>query len=84
MHHGNGTQEIIECLKPKKFGVNLESPFSQLVQTQYQYRPWLDEDDHKNVLFCSIHLFNPDVVSFFPGTGNLSGTFISLTLLENT
>lgn len=60
VHHGNGTQEIIEALmKPKEFTVkNDVSPFSIFEITTRQYRPWLDYEDGKNVLFASVHLFD--------------------------
>ena len=60
VHHGNGTQEIIEALmKPKEFTVkNDVSPFSIFEVTTRQYRPWLDYEDGKNVLFASVHLFD--------------------------
>lgn len=82
VHHGNGTQEIVECLRPKTFGATTETPFSTLTQTQLQYRPWLDQDDAANVLYCSVHLFSEDRTSFFPGTGALSGKIcINLIIL---
>jgi acetoin utilization deacetylase AcuC-like enzyme len=62
-----------------------------LTQHLYQYRPWFDEDDAKNVLFCSTHLFKPpsimDQSSFFPGTGSHRGRlslFLIKDILENT
>ena len=60
VHHGNGTQEIIEALmKPKEFTVKTDvSPFSIFEITTRQYRPWLDYEDGKNVLFASVHLFD--------------------------
>ena len=60
VHHGNGTQEIIEALmKPKEFTVKTDcSPFSTFEITTRQFRPWLDYDDGKNVLFSSVHLFD--------------------------
>ena len=60
VHHGNGTQEIVECLKPKKFTVTLKTPFSKIEESAYQYRPWLNEEDSRNVLFCSVHLRSKD------------------------
>ena len=60
VHHGNGTQEIIECLMgPKAFTVkNDVSPFSIFEVTTKHYKPWLDFQDGKNVLFSSVHLFD--------------------------
>lgn len=75
-------------MKPKSFTVkNDVSPFSIFEVTMKQYRPWLDFDDGKNVLFTSAHLFdnieessesNSDLPQkseyrsiFYPGTGSL-------------
>ena len=60
VHHGNGTQEIVEALmKPKQFTVSNDcSPFSTFEISTNRYQPWLDFKDGKNVLFVSIHLFN--------------------------
>ena len=60
VHHGNGTQEIIEALmKPKEFTVTNDcSPFSMFEISTNKYQPWLDFKDGKNVLFISVHLFN--------------------------
>jgi len=35
VHHGNGTQEIVECLQPKKFAASVQTPFSTLTQQMY-------------------------------------------------
>jgi acetoin utilization deacetylase AcuC-like enzyme len=66
VHHGNGTQEIIESLICEKaFTVkNSCSPFSTFEITTKQFRPWLDHDDGNNVLFSSVHLFDNDARSF--------------------
>ena len=60
VHHGNGTQEIIEALmRPKTFVVTNEcSPFSTFEISTNKYQPWLDFKDGKNVLFTSVHLYN--------------------------
>jgi acetoin utilization deacetylase AcuC-like enzyme len=55
IHHGNGTEEIVRNLTPRKVFLPLPSswaPVSKLV-----YKPWLNEQDSKEVLFSSIHLF---------------------------
>ena len=56
MHHGNGTQEIVEALmKPKQFTVSNDcSPFSTFEISMNRYQPWLDFKDGKNVLFVSV------------------------------
>jgi acetoin utilization deacetylase AcuC-like enzyme len=35
VHHGNGTQEIVECLRPKEFTVEAKTPFSTLQEKQW-------------------------------------------------
>jgi acetoin utilization deacetylase AcuC-like enzyme len=45
VHHGNGTQEIVECLKPKKFVVKTNMQFAAIEASSIQYRPWLDKKD---------------------------------------
>ncbi len=39
----------------------------------YQYRPWLDDEDPRNILFVSAHMYKPatrqNPSSFYPGTG---------------
>ena len=74
-------------MKPKSFTVKTDvSPFSIFEVTTKQYRPWLDFQDGKNVLFTSVHLFdnveessesNSDLPQksefrsiFYPGTGS--------------
>jgi hypothetical protein len=37
---------------------NEVSPFATFEVTHKQYRPWLDFDDGKDVLFASVHLFS--------------------------
>lgn len=54
VHHGNGTQEIIECMqKPKVFSEPAETSvlWDDDSRKSTQYRPWFDENDGKNVLF---------------------------------
>lgn len=61
MHHGNGTQEIIEAMiREKEFTVktSVGSVFGTIDYTHRQYKPWLDHDDGGNVLFTSVHLFD--------------------------
>ena len=76
VHHGNGTQEIIEALiSPKPFTVETNvSPFATSRITTNQYKPWLDFDDGKNILFTSVHLWDNHSEAtriFYPGTGSV-------------
>ncbi len=34
------------------------------------YKPWLNEEDFENVLFCSTHLYHNRTEVFYPGTGS--------------
>ena len=71
VHHGNGTEEIIEMLNYKNF----TKPFNYekicgVKITEKQNINWLDFDDAKNVLFISTHIYdknNPD--KFYPYSG---------------
>mmetsp|Transcript_3859 Transcript_3859/g.6558 ORF Transcript_3859/g.6558 Transcript_3859/m.6558 type:complete len:193 (+) Transcript_3859:169-747(+) len=72
VHHGNGTQEIIECMQePKLFREqgNASILFDNDPRVSTQYRPWLDESDGKNVLFTSVHLHGQQ---FYPNTGGVT------------
>ena len=72
VHHGNGTEEIIEMLNYKNF----TKPFNYekicgVKITEKQNINWLDFDDAKNVLFISTHIYdknNPD--KFYPYSGS--------------
>lgn len=56
VHHGNGTEQIVECLKPKCFSYNFASPyFGKGLLKNMVYKPWCDEDDFKNIFFVSSH-----------------------------
>jgi len=59
VHHGNGTEDLIECLRPpgklfKRTSKNIV--FGTVTQEKRIYKPWLGEDDASNVLFVSTHL----------------------------
>jgi len=62
-------------MEPKEFTIKTNvSPFATAEITTRQYKPWLNDDDAKNVLFASVHLFdNYEQLgkrsSFYPGTG---------------
>ena len=72
VHHGNGTEEIIQMLNFKNFskpftyekicGVKLEDKRSI---------NWYDFDDPKNVLFISTHIYDKnDPTKFYPYSGS--------------
>ena len=72
VHHGNGTEEIVEMLNYKNF----TKPFKYekicgVKLMEKQNINWLDFDDSKNVLFISTHIYdknNPD--KFYPYSGS--------------
>ena len=71
VHHGNGTEEIVEMLNYKNFAkpFNYEKICGVKI-TEKQNINWLDFDDAKNVLFISTHIYdknNPD--NFYPYSG---------------
>lgn len=72
VHHGNGTQEIIEAMiKPKRFTIKTDvSPFSNFEITSTHYKPWLDFEDGSNVLFSSVHLYSNGPMSDTPSDSN--------------
>ena len=73
IHHGNGTEEIVEMLNYKNF----TKPFNYekicgVKITEKQNINWLDFDDAKNVLFISTHIYDknkPD--NFYPYSGDI-------------
>ena len=72
VHHGNGTEEIVEMLNSKNF----TKPFKYekicgVKLMEKQNINWLDFDDAKNVLFISTHIYDknsPD--KFYPYSGS--------------
>lgn len=69
VHHGNGTQEIIECMQAEKTfrePPNMSILYDNDPRSVTVYKPWLDDHDGKNVLFQSIHLHGKN---FYPNTG---------------
>ena len=62
VHHGDGTQSIVEHTKPRVsradlFGLTIEN---------LTCKPWLDDCDSDNIFFASLHLVAAD---FFPESG---------------
>jgi len=66
IHHGNGTEEVIRCLKP--YTGYLPLPGGWPPQRWKSFKPWLNDSDSQNVFFCSMHLCQ-ESREFFPGTG---------------
>ena len=73
VHHGNGTEAIVKNLNPSTIFHDFNTlPFKGTIQT-YSYKPWLAEDDAKNVLFISSHAYGEDIFGkFYPASGAVS------------
>jgi acetoin utilization deacetylase AcuC-like enzyme len=78
VHHGNGTEAIIENLVPVTLESYIKTPFCTGSLTSTSYAPWVGEDDPKNVLFVSVHGYGkkdpdydhvPQAPWFYPGSG---------------
>ncbi|CAM9346065.1 unnamed protein product [Ectocarpus sp. 13 AM-2016] len=65
IHHGNGTEEIVRCLRPMT--TRLPLPPSWPPMTKTVYKPWLDDGDADNVFFGSVSLQDKDM--FYPASG---------------
>jgi acetoin utilization deacetylase AcuC-like enzyme len=73
VHHGNGTQEIVECAqKPRVFREKAATSilWDNDARQSTQYRPWFSDEDGKNILFSSVHLYGR---GFYPKTGEDDG-----------
>ncbi len=74
VHHGNGTEDIVRNLFPRKISSVTRTPAGVMHVTQDVYSPWKDELDSRNVQFISIHGFGSrddteHHATFYPGTG---------------
>ena len=71
VHHGNGTEEIIQMLNYKKFqkSFQYEKNGYFTVEDTKQIN-WLDFDDAKNILFISTHIYDKaNEKKFYPYSG---------------
>jgi acetoin utilization deacetylase AcuC-like enzyme len=66
VHHGDGTESIVRCLKPRTVVSTLTSSFCTGTLKALQYKPWLGDNDSNHVLLASVHGFDGQ---FFPATG---------------
>ena len=73
IHHGNGTEEIIQMLNYKTFTKSFNYDDIYSFNTEYtQQINWLDADDPKNILFISTHIYDEDNPNlFFPYSGGI-------------
>ena len=71
VHHGNGTEEIIQMLNGKIFtDTIIGEKVGTIINKKNKRLNWLDFDDAKNILFISTHLYNDDNPKlFYPYTG---------------
>jgi Histone deacetylase domain len=68
VHHGNGTEAIVRCLRARKERSTISTKlFEDVTVEKWNCRPWLDATDSENVLFLSIQGISGD--GFFPGSG---------------
>ena len=67
IHHGNGTEEIVRNLWPRR--KTLPLPPSHAPISYETYKPWLDETDKDNVFLASLHLYDDGEGQFYPGGG---------------
>jgi acetoin utilization deacetylase AcuC-like enzyme len=71
VHHGNGTQAILENLKPNRISNKLHLDFATAEVKTYSYKPWLGDADSDNVRFFSSHGYGRDEFSiFYPASGS--------------
>ena len=73
VHHGNGTEEIIQMLNYKTFikSFNYDKICSFSTKNTQQIN-WLDCDDAKNILYISTHIYDENSPnSFYPYSGGI-------------
>ena len=73
VHHGNGTEEIVQMLEGKEYTESAQSEKNITLTMKSKKRiNWLDYDDPKNILFVSTHVYiEEDPKTFFPYTGSV-------------
>ena len=73
VHHGNGTEEIIQMLNYKSFLKTVKYDNIYSIHTKYTKQiNWYESDDAKNILFISTHIYdeeNPNL--FYPYSGGI-------------
>ena len=71
VHHGNGTEEIIQMLNFKKFSKSFDCNKSISINIEdCKQINWLDFDDAKNMLFISTHIYDKaNEKKFYPYSG---------------
>ena len=71
VHHGNGTEEIIQMLNYKTFSKSFEYEKSGSITIEDTKQiNWLDFEDAKNILFISTHIYDKaNEKKFYPYSG---------------
>jgi acetoin utilization deacetylase AcuC-like enzyme len=71
VHHGNGTEEIIQMLNYKKFSKSFSFEKNGFFTVEdIKQINWLDFDDAKNILFISTHIYDKaNEKKFYPYSG---------------
>ena len=71
VHHGNGTEEIIQMLNYKKFSKSFQYEKNGFFTVEdIKQINWLDFDDAKNILFISTHIYDKaNEKKFYPYSG---------------
>lgn len=54
VHHGNGTEAVLQRVVPTKKVQSYSTPFSEGTQTFSLWCPWLDEGDKDRIFFASV------------------------------
>ena len=72
VHHGNGTQEIVQFLSKTNVSVKSDNKFGDVTINQTICNPWVDFNDAENVLFISTHGYDEEAPGrFYPSSGSL-------------
>ena len=71
VHHGNGTEAVVQNTTPAAPKFAFSTPYCDGNITVPTYRPWLDETDHEEVFFASVHGYGRrrEGIHFYPGSG---------------
>ena len=71
VHHGNGTEAVVQNTTPAAPKFQFSTPYCDGAIVVPTYRPWLDETDHEEVFFASVHGYGKrrEGVHFYPGSG---------------
>lgn len=54
VHHGNGTEAILQRVLPTKKTIGFSTPYSEGTQVFPLWSPWLDDGDKDHIFFASV------------------------------